>query len=331
MKLLMCADICLVTECTENLDVKLSHKWRSERINKFENLLDRAAMNNAEYIVLLGSLFGNDRVSEAVIDDLFRAIKNDPHVRVLSFLNCREYKRLWYRNDIPDNIKLFCVDANNTLENPCNVTYIDDNISVHSSGLNIEMQLVGGDPVTISNGPDGAYLLSGLGDIKTIPSFEAIGFDDARNKLFGYAVIECLDDRTYDYSSISFKKYNFDSTEIKVMPTDSQKEILSKINEELSARKFDTFLRITLVGRAPFGLIFNTDALEEKLREHVFFVEVFDNTVMNIDEEDFENDISLLSEFVRLALQDDSLSEVERNRIISCGWNALKGREVSAE
>ena len=47
--------------------------------------------------------------------------------------------------------------------------------------------------------------------------------------------------------------------------------------------------------------------------------------------EAFENDISLRSEFVRLALQDDSLSESERNRLISCGWNALNGREVTAE
>ena len=45
----------------------------------------------------------------------------------------------------------------------------------------------------------------------------------------------------------------------------------------------------------------------------------------------FENDISLRSEFVRLALQDDSLSESERNRLISCGWNALIGKGVSAE
>ena len=52
---------------------------------------------------------------------------------------------------------------------------------------------------------------------------------------------------------------------------------------------------------------------------------------MDIDEEAFENDISLRSEFVRLALQDDSLSESERNRLISCGWNALNGREVTAE
>ena len=59
--------------------------------------------------------------------------------------------------------------------------------------------------------------------------------------------------------------------------------------------------------------------------------EAADVTGMDIDEETFENDISLRSEFVRLALQDDSLSESERNRLISCGWNVLNGKEVSAE
>ena len=90
-------------------------------------------------------------------------------------------------------------------------------------------------------------------------------------------------------------------------------------------------MRVTLTGRSAFGLTMNSDVLKKQLQNRIFFVEVYDNTVMDIDEEAFETDISLRSEFVRLALQDDSLSESERNRLISCGWNALNGREVSAE
>ena len=63
----------------------------------------------------------------------------------------------------------------------------------------------------------------------------------------------------------------------------------------------------------------------------IFYAEVFDNTSMDIDEETFETDISLRSEFVRLALRDGSLSESERNRIISAGWNALGGKEVNKQ
>lgn len=331
MKLLMSADICLGVDCTENLGVKLSHKWRSERIKKIEELIDRAAMNNAEYLVLVGSLFGNDRVSEAVIDALFKALKNDTQIKVLTFLNKSEYKRLLYRNDIPDNLKMICVDPDITMRNHSDGTYLDDNIAARSSDSNIEIQLADTDQIIISCSNDGQYKLSGIGEIKTVPSFEPLGFDDARNKPFGYAVLEFSNDSIDDYSSISFRKYNFDSAEIRVMPTDTQKEILNKINKEVAARKHDTFLRITLTGKSPFGVTFNTDALEEKLRERMFFVDVYDNTVMDIDEKEFENDISLRSEFVRLALQDESLSEAERNRIINCGWNALKGGEVSAE
>ena len=58
----------------------------------------------------------------------------------------------------------------------------------------------------------------------------------------------------------------------------------------------------------------------------LFFVEVFDSTVMEVDAEAFDTDISLRSEFVRLAMQDESLSEIERNRLISCGWTALGGK-----
>ena len=93
----------------------------------------------------------------------------------------------------------------------------------------------------------------------------------------------------------------------------------------------DTFLRVTLTGRSAFGLTMSSDALKSQLQNRIFFAEVYDNTVMDIDEKAFETDISLRSEFVRLALQDGSLSESERNRLISLGWNALSGREVSAE
>ena len=52
---------------------------------------------------------------------------------------------------------------------------------------------------------------------------------------------------------------------------------------------------------------------------------------MDVNEAEFENDISLRSEFVRLALRDETLSEAERNRLVRYGWNALSGKEVNAE
>ena len=53
------------------------------------------------------------------------------------------------------------------------------------------------------------------------------------------------------------------------------------------------------------------------------------NPLVSIDAEEFETDISLRSEFVRLALNDNTLSDAERSRLICRGWNALGGKAVS--
>lgn len=330
MKLLLCADVQLGAVCTENLGVKLSHKWDTERTAKFEDLIDRAAQNNAGYLLLVGNLFGSDRITETAIDELFKAVSEDNNIEVLAFLNHAEYKRVLYRNDIPENLHLLC-SIGNTYQEAVNDSFLDDNIAARITNDTIEIQLSDNDPMQIRSIGNGIYEVKGLREKLLVPIFEPTGFDDAAEKRSGYAVIAWSEESVDDCSVITNRKYNFESADVKILPTDSQREIISKINKEVASRKYDTFLRITIHGRSPFGLTLNSDALEEKLRERLFFVEIYDNTVMDIDEAAFETDISLRSEFVRLALQDESLSETERNRLISCGWKALGGKEVSAE
>lgn len=329
MKMLLCSDVKLGAVCEENLGVKLSHKWGAERTAKFADLIDRAAQNNAGYVVLAGRLFGSERIPESAIDALFKAVKEDEHIQVLAFLDRAEYKRVLYRNDIPENLHILSTDS--TQNDEGNDNYLDACLAARSVDGLIEMQFSDNDPVRISKGSDGAFELTIADEKETVPIFEPVGFEDAAERRAGYIVLEWSDETIEDCSVITNRKYNFESADIKIMPTDTHREIVSKINKEAAGRKYDTFLRVTIHGRSPFGVTLNSDAVEEKLRERLFFAEIYDNTVMDIDEASFETDISLRSEFVRLALQDDSLSQTERNRLISCGWNALGGKEVSAE
>lgn len=323
MKLLLCADVRLGAVCTENLGVKLSHKWQSARTEKLSDLVDQAAQNNASYVALYGQMFGQERVSESVIDDLFKVVKEDSHIQVLAFLEAEEYNRIVYRNDIPENLHLICAQTEDS--------YVDESVAVQMEKSMTRLQLSDNDTVTITKNADNAFVLSGVGEEQIIPSFEPVGFEDAADTAFGYGLLEWEEESIGGYSSVKNQKYAYESIELKILPEDGQKEIIRKINAAVAKIDIDTLLRITIVGRSAFGLTLNNDALENQLQNRIFFVEVYDNTIMDIDEESFENDISLRSEFVRLALQDDSLSESERNRIISCGWNALNGKEVSAE
>ena len=332
MKMLLCSDVQLGAVCEENLGVKLSHKWGAERTAKFADLIDRAAQNNAGYVLLVGKLFGSDRIPESSIDALFKAVKEDEHIQVLAFLDKAEYKRVLYRNDIPENLHILCTNSSlSSSNNEVTDNYLDECLAARSGDSLIEMQLSDNDPVKIFKGSNGVFELTLKDEKVSVPIFEPVGFKDAAEKRTGYIVLEWSDETVDDCTVITNRKYNFETGDIRISPADTQREILNKINKEAAERKFDTFLRLTIHGRSPFGVTLNSDAIEEKLRDRLFFVEIYDNTVMDIDESAFETDISLRSEFVRLALQDESLSETERNKLISCGWNALGGKGVSAE
>ena len=323
VKMLLCSDLRLGAVSTERLSIEQSQKWQAARNERYADLIDMVAQNNAAYIALVGQIFGRDRVSESVIDTLFKVIREEPAITVLAFVNSNEHKRISYRNDIPENLHLINVLGQDS--------YTDDNVALRVKGGTIELQLGENDALMVSRDSTDCYLLNGMPGECRIPSFEPTGFEDAQDTLFGYGILEWTEDQLGQYQTRNGTKYAYKALELKILPEDDEKEIVRKINSVIRNIDRDTFLRVTLTGRSAFGLTMNSDALKKQLQNRIFFVEVYDNTVMDIDEEAFETDISLRSEFVRLALQDDSLSESERNRLISCGWNALNGREVSAE
>ena len=323
VKMLLCADLRLGAVSTERLDLAQSRKWQAARNERYADLIERAIQNNAAYIAFFGRIFGQERVSESVIDTLFKAIREEASTTVLAFLTANEHKRISYRNDIPDNLHLINVQGQDS--------YLDDHVALRIKSNGIELQLGDNDAIIVSRDDEGRYLLNGMPGECVIPSFEPIGFEDAQDSRFGFGIMEWTEDQLGQYQIRKTNKYAYKAIELKILPEDDEKEIVWKINNAIRGIDYDTFLRITITGRSAFGLTISSDALKKQLQSRIFFVEVYDNTVMDIDEEAFETDISLRSEFVRLALQDDSLSESERNRLISCGWNALNGREVSAE
>ena len=318
IKMLFCADVQLGAICTENCDLKQSHKWQAARNAKLADLMDRAAQNNAAYVALFGQLFGQERVSESVIDVLFHAVEESKKIQTLTFLNEEEYKRISYRNDIPNNLHIFCTKVQNHYE--------DGHIELRTDKGIVELCLADVQPLRIRRNDTGKYGIYGMQEEHGIPSFEPTGFEDAEGLNCGFGVLDWAGNSFGTFTFNPDQKYAYRAIEIKIGPEDDAKEIERKINYAVRMIPYDTFLRITLTGRSAFGLTLSEDALKNLLQKRIFFVEVYDNTIMDIDEEAFENDISLRSEFVRLALQDDSLSESERNRLISCGWNALNNK-----
>lgn len=321
MKMLFCADVRLGAICTENLNSNQSKKWQAVRNQRFTDLLDIASQNNAKYVALFGRLFGQNRVSESVIDVLFKALREDDSIHLLAFLDEHEFKRVSYRNDIPKNLHLIGSQA----------TYLDDDVAIRTDGSSMELQLAEHKALTIKRIFNKQYAILGLSEESKIPFFEPVGFEDAQGLSCGYGILEWTDDDLGKYTFKPNQLYTYKAVEVRILPEDNQNEILRKINYAIKGVDVDSFVRVTITGRSALGLTIGNTALKNHLQSRIFFAEVYDNTMMDIDEAAFENDISLRSEFVRLALQDDSLSDSERNRLISYGWNALNGGEVPLE
>jgi hypothetical protein len=273
----------------ENLDVTHSRKWQAARMEKFASLLDRAVQNGAAYVALFGDLFGQERISETVIDQLFSVIKAEKQIQLLAFLSADSYNRITYRNDVPQNLHLICTQTADH--------YTDDHIALRMAKGTAEIQFGDNDSVYIRKA-SGRFVMTGLEETHTLPSFEPVGFEDSVEPVYGYSILEWSDETLGLYKVVQDQKYAFKAIDLKIQATDGENHILRKIDNAMKDVDVDTFLRITITGKSAFGLTLNGDAIKAKLQKKVFFVEVYDNTIMDIDEDAFEHGVLGLCQFV---------------------------------
>ena len=72
----------------------------------------------------------------------------------------------------------------------------------------------------------------------------------------------------------------------------------------------------------------DTVHLTQLLSERFYFAKVDDETRLLLNPEDYLHSVSLKGEFVRRVYAQKNLSEEEKQRIIACGFSALRGEEM---
>ena len=318
MKLFLCTNVRVGADCTDNLSVPLAREWAHGRNNKFEELPGLAYRSGAGYLVLEGSLFGAKHVPESLISTLFDEVRRTDKLETAACLDEKEYQRILARSDVPANFHPLCFENSDV--------WSDGNleIAVRPDGVSIKLNN-GSSALEIHR--EGENFFAGE---QRLPDFEPVGFEDAQRGPFGYSLID-MDENGSRLSSVEGTVYFYEKAEARFSPEDTKADMMRKIDNAVSSMDSSTIVRLFLTGETPFGKAADRAEVKEHLQNKVFYAEVYDNTTMHVDTKALEHDISLQSEFVRLAMQDHSLSEAERSRLISCGWNALSGREVPKE
>ena len=108
---------------------------------------------------------------------------------------------------------------------------------------------------------------------------------------------------------------------------DSDLSTVYKLESILSPIPKSDLVRIRLVGNRALGQKINTEALISSVGRGYYYLEIKDETRVKISADDFKNDISLKGEFIRGVLSDTTLSDEEKDAVITLGLEVLIGEE----
>lgn len=322
MKILFCTQLQLETICSDINDISLAHKWHEMRREKLVEVIDEV-YDGCSHAVFAGEVFGSEHVGESTINNFFDIINNYSQIKFILFLDEKEYIRVSYRDDVPDNLFVIC---NNSDEK-----FVDSELTATASMNVISMNINNENFIEISKNNDDTFDIFGVEDNNTVtlPLFESTGYDDIDKDVdFGYAVLDFDDENKKDFNIIDYSKFAFKGIELTISKKNRQDDIIKYLVSKLSEDGYETFVRIKLIGKVDFNSKIDIDAIMNELNKNVFSAEVYDNTIFDIDENALLNDISLNNEFIRTTLNDNNLSDSQKSSIIAFGYEAFRREEA---
>lgn len=357
MKFIHTADLHLDSAFT-TIDRDKAKLRKAETVQTFERLCDYAKTNGVRAVIISGDMFDTDKITVKTSERVFYAIKNCPETDFIYISGNHDSDAVSKLKDLPENFKLcgngwtyfdykeavisgVSFDKNNAVS-------VYDTLSLDKDRVNIVSmhgQIAGyktdekAELISLPRLKDKNIDYLALGhihyyvedklDLRGKFSYsgclEGRGFDETGKK--GFILIE-VEDKKLSTSFVPFSCRELYTEEYTVDGQSNVYEFYDSIIKDLTEKYKETSLiKVILKGEHTPDFMIDKDNLASKLNNRFFFAKVYDNTVLKINEKDFELDKSVRGEFVRQVLN-SNLSEQDKNSVIMCGINALSGEEI---
>lgn len=351
MKLIHCADLHLDSKMDSNLSSSQAKERRGELLSSFVSMVDYAEESGVCAILICGDLFDSSRTSrkteQYVLDviarhkDLFFFYLAGNHdlghgisERVNLPPNLLTFGDEWSQYHLGDEIEIFgCERPDPDLF----VGGVPDQFNIvlmHGQYTNPSEK----DYIAVGKIKDKNVDYLALGHIHTyfaekvnsrcVLSYsgclEGRGFDECGPK--GFALLDVEDKKLKSYQLIPFAKRCLHTVELPLDDCASQWDLEQAADAALSEIPSKDLVKLVLAGKVSADALLDFPRLKRSLSERFYFVKIEDKTTLKLEEKDYSNDVSLKGEFIRQVMS-SSLSEEEKERIISCGFRALKGEE----
>ena len=358
MKVIHCADLHLESKIDSIPSVK-AKKRREELLRTFEKLCDYASTSQVQAVIIAGDMFDTNKVSIKTQTRIMYAIENCKDVDFLYLSgNHDDDSFISDLEKLPDNLKVFGTEW--TYFNYGNVCIAGVNFDGYNNKIIYDTLKLDENNVNIAvlHGQVAGYISTEKADVISIPALKNKNIDylalghihfydckplDDRGE---YCYSGCLDGRGFDelgkkgfvlldidgnkvnkefieFSSRQFHEYVYDVTNVPSF-YDARSQILGGL---LKTCNSEDLIKVVLKGEHDTNFDVDKEGLANYLSESFFFVKVYDKTELKIDLNDYLYDKSVRGEFVRQVWESD-LDKEEKQKIIMCGLNALKGEDM---
>ena len=363
MKIIHCADLHLDSKMTTNLSREQAKERKNEILRTFTRLVDYAKKNKVKAILISGDMFDTRNVSAMVRNTVRDMMIQNPEIDFLYLKGNHDSDNFLSKlEELPQNLYMFEDDwttyaygnvSISGLElNPENSLTAYNSLVLDHDTFNIVM-LHG--QISGYRNKDKAENIS-LDDLKNknidylalghIHSFhidkmdsrgiycypgclEGRGFDECEQK--GFVVLD-IDMNTLK-ANVNFVPLGYRT--LYTLPVDvtgvhTTQEAAVCINQAIKEKAYasSSLVKVVLQGEIEIESELDTSFLEEQFADYFYFLKVVDETKLMVNYQDYEGDVSLKGEFVRLVMESD-MTEEEKSMVIRAGIQALKGEEIS--
>lgn len=356
MKILHCADLHMDSPMETHMTREQAAKRNAEILMSFQRMTEYAENENVRVVLIAGDLFDGERVTRRTVEGVLDAVRRTPQIDYLYVSgNHDDQTNAFADQEIPENFKRF-TDKWNTIKyrdvavsgieiTKNNASTLYEQLPAQKSRVNIVMlhgQISSAcevDQVNLNllKGKNINYLA--LGHIHTYSCeqldcdgiycypgcLEGRGFDECGEK--GFVVLD-TDGRKIMPSFIPFssRKLHHVTVDITGAATNSAvHQAMKRASQNIDKKDMVEFI---LTGAADPSARIAKKYLYNLMEDDFFFVKIKDETKLILDPKDYENDISLKGEFIRLVMASDA-GEADKIKIIRTGLEALAGEEIT--
>lgn len=356
MKIIHCSDLHLDSRMESNLTAAQARERNAEICATFARMTAYAAREQVRAVLMAGDLFDTGRVSPQTAGFVLDRIRDAENVEFFYLRgNHDESRDIFTGMELPHNFKAFQTDW---------TYYPLENVVI--AGLELDRENCHRLYDSLCLNPKNTNILMLHGQVSTQPGEELIALPKLKRKHIDYLALghihsyqqEQLDDRgTWCYcgclegrgfdecgekgfvlldvqsGKITSEFIPFASRTLREIPVDitdllTVNQILSAMERAAAEVPEKDLVKFTLTGSYTIQTQKDLRFLKKMLEGRFYFVKIKDESRLQINREDYEHDISLKGEFIRMVLASDKPQE-EKDQMILLGIRALSGEEVA--